>query len=386
MKKSLHVSAAGFAAFAALTVAACGTGTGAGRGEAPALKESLTGRFHIGTALSADHIHERDALADAIIVRHFDAIVPENCMKSGPMQPREGEFFWNDADRFVEYGEKHGMWITGHCLVWHSQAPSWFFTDADGNDVSREVLIERMRSHIHAVVGRYKGRVRGWDVVNEAIMEDGSYRQSRFVRIIGEDFIPLAFQFAHEADPDAELYYNDYNEWFPGKRDAIVKLVGELKARGLRIDGVGMQGHVGMNSPTVDEYRAAIDAYGKAGVKVMITELDMSALPSPTRRGGAGGANIADTVGYREAMNPFTSAISNEVSEQWNARMGELFRLFLERDDVVSRVTLWGVTDATSWKNDFPMPGRTDYPLLFDRQYGAKPVVWDIANMAGEIK
>ena len=380
MKRRFYVS--GAAMIAALTAYGCAGGAGTNGGEAPALKESLAGRFHIGTALNADYIWERDAQADAIVTRHFDAIVPENVMKSGPMQPREGEFFWDDADRFVEYGEKNGMWITGHCLVWHSQAPSWFFTDAEGNEVSPDVLIERMRTHIYAVVGRYKGRVKGWDVVNEAIMEDGSYRQSRFMRIIGKDFIPLAFQFAHEADPDAELYYNDYNEWYAGKRDAIVQLVGELKARGLRIDGVGMQGHVSMDSPTIEEYRAAIDAYGGAGVKVMITELDMSALPTPTRRGGAGGANIADTVGYREAMNPFTRAISEQVSQQWNARMGELFKLFLEKDDVVSRVTLWGVTDETSWKNDYPMPGRTDYPLLFDRDYQPKPVVWQIAEMA----
>ena len=380
MKRRFYVS--GAAMIAALTAYGCAGGAGTNGGEAPALKESLAGRFHIGTALNADYIWERDAQADAIVTRHFDAIVPENVMKSGPMQPREGEFFWDDADRFVEYGEKNGMWITGHCLVWHSQAPSWFFTDAEGNEVSPDVLIERMRTHIYAVVGRYKGRVKGWDVVNEAIMEDGSYRQSRFMRIIGKDFIPLAFQFAHEADPDAELYYNDYNEWYAGKRDAIVQLVGELKARGLRIDGVGMQGHVAMDSPTIEEYRAAIDAYGGAGVKVMITELDMSALPTPTRRGGAGGANIADTVGYREAMNPFTRAISEQVSQQWNARMGELFKLFLEKDDVVSRVTLWGVTDETSWKNDYPMPGRTDYPLLFDRDYQPKPVVWQIAEMA----
>ncbi len=380
MKKRFSILGAALVGLTAIAAAGCGGTQNAGEGEAPSMKDALAGRFYIGTALNADNIYERDAEADAIIKRHFDAIVPENCMKSGPMQPREGEFFWNDADRFVEYGEKNGMWITGHCLVWHSQAPSWFFTDTNGADVSREVLIERMKNHIYTVVGRYKGRVKGWDVVNEAIMEDGSYRQSKFVRIIGEDFIPLAFQFAHEADPDAELYYNDYNEWYPGKRDAIVKLVGELKARGLRIDGVGMQGHIGMDSPTLDEYRAAIDAYGAAGVKVMITELDMSALPRPTR--GAGGANIADTVGYREAMNPFTRALSQEVSDQWNARMGEYFKLFLDRSDIVSRVTLWGVTDATSWKNNYPMAGRTDYPLLFDREYQAKPVIWEIANMA----
>jgi endo-1,4-beta-xylanase len=348
----------------------------------PPLKESLAGRFHIGTALSTTYIFERDPRADTIIKRHFDAIVAENCMKSGPLQPREGEFYWEDADAFVEFGERNGMWITGHCLVWHSQAPRWFFTDAEGNDVSREVLIERMRNHIHTVVGRYKGRVKGWDVVNEAIMEDGSYRKSKFQTIIGDDFIPLAFQFAHEADPDAELYYNDYNEWYPGKREAIVKLVGSMREAGLRIDGVGMQGHIGMDYPTLEEYRASIDDYAAAGVKVLITEFDMSALPRPTR--GAGGANLADTVGYSQRMNPFTAGISKEASREWNQRMGDFFRLFIEKAGTVSRVTMWGVTDATSWKNGYPMRGRTDYPLLFDREYKAKPIVWDIAKMVNE--
>ncbi len=180
------------------------------------LKEALKDKFHIGAALNTDYIWERDPKADALIKDQFDAIVAENCMKSMYLQPREGEFFWDDADRFVEFGEAGGMWITGHCLVWHSQAPAWFFVDGDGNDVSREVLIERMRAHIHAVVGRYKGRIKGWDVVNEAILEDGSWRQSKFFTIIGKDFVNLAFRLAHEADPDAELYYNDYNEWHPG--------------------------------------------------------------------------------------------------------------------------------------------------------------------------
>jgi endo-1,4-beta-xylanase len=344
------------------------------------LKEALSGKFHIGTALNRTHIFEEDSGADAIVKRHFDAIVAENCMKSGPLQPREGEFYWDEADRMVDFGERNGMWITGHCLVWHSQTPAWFFTDAEGNDVSREVLIERMKTHITTVVGRYKGRIKGWDVVNEAIMEDGSYRQSKFFTIIGEDFISLAFNFAHEADPDAELYYNDYNEWYPDKRAAIVRLVENLRASGLRIDAVGMQGHIGMDYPSLEEYRASIDQYAAAGVKVLITELDLSALPRPQR--GVGGANIADTVAYMAQMNPFTGGITEEASAKWNARMGEFFALFIEKAGTVSRVTMWGVTDATSWKNNHPMRGRTDYPLLFGRDYEPKPVVWEIAKMA----
>jgi endo-1,4-beta-xylanase len=345
--------------------------------EVPSLKAALQGKFHIGAALSVPYIYERDPKANELIKYQYDAIVAENCMKSETLQPTEGQFFWDDADRFVKYGEDNGMWITGHCLVWHSQAPAWFFTDSEGNDVSREVLIERMKTHIQTVVGRYKGRVKGWDVVNEAILEDGSWRDSKFHTIIGPDFIDLAFQFAHEADPDAELYYNDYNEWYPGKVAEVVKMVNRFKANGIRIDAIGMQGHVSMDSPTLNEYRAAIDAYIGAGVNVMVTDLDMSALPSY----GQTSANISDTEAFNAEMNPYTKGLPEAVAAKWTARMDDLFRLFLDYPGKMTRVTFWGVTDATSWKNDFPMPGRTDYPLPFDRNYEPKQVVYDIAEM-----
>ncbi len=189
----------------------------------------------------------------------------------------------------------------------------------------------------------------------------------------------MAFRFAHEADPDAELYYNDYNEWHPGKVATIVDMVQRFKAEGIRIDAVGMQGHFGMDYPSIEEFRAAIDAYAGAGVKVMVTELDMSALPRPQR--GAGGANIADTVAYKAAMNPYTAGLPEEVAAAWDKRMGEFFRLFIDNSDKVTRVTFWGVTDETSWKNDFPVRGRTDYALPFDRDYRAKPEVKEIVAM-----
>ncbi|MDR0349685.1 MAG: endo-1,4-beta-xylanase [Tannerella sp.] len=343
----------------------------------PSLKEAIKDKFLIGTALNTNQIWGKDTAAVKIVKEQFNSIVAENCMKSMYIQPAEGEFNFTDADKFVEFGEQHQMFVTGHTLIWHSQAPDWFFTDGEGKDVSKEVLTARMKNHITTLVSRYKGRIKGWDVVNEAILDDGSWRESKFYTIIGEDFIPLAFEFAHAADPDAELYYNDYNEWHAGKRDAIVRLVNSLKEKGLRIDGVGMQGHVGMDYPSADEYQAAIDAYASAGVKVMITELDVSALPSPR---GNTGANIADTEAYRQEMNPYTSGLSDAMSSAWNRRMGELFELFIENSDKIARVTTWGVTDGDSWKNNFPMPGRTDYPLLFDRQYRAKPVVKEISN------
>lgn len=334
------------------------------------LKSALADKFHIGTALNSWQIAGRDSMAHEIITRHFNAIVPENCMKSMYLQPREGIFRFDEADAFVRFGEEYDMHITGHCLIWHSQLPHWFLTDDEGNDVSPEVLRQRMKDHISTMVGRYKGRIKGWDVVNEAIMEDGSYRRSKFYEILGEEFIPLAFQFAHEADPDAELYYNDYNMYFPGKREAVCRLVSELKARGLRIDAVGMQGHIDMHHPSLEEFEASINAYADAGVKVMITEFDMSALPSPWQS-----ANLNDTLSYEQRMNPYPQELPDSVSTQWNERMMQYMQLFIAHADDITRVTMWGVTDATSWKNDFPIRGRTDYPLLFDRHYQPKPIV-----------
>jgi endo-1,4-beta-xylanase len=236
-----------------------------------------------------------------------------------------------------------------------------------------------MKSHISTVVSRYKGRIKGWDVVNEAILEDGSYRKSRFYEILGEEFIPLAFQYAQEADPNVELYYNDYNEWYPGRIETIIRLIKTLKERGIRIDAIGMQGHVGMDSPSIDEYEKAILAYTSAGVKVMVTEFDLSILPPP-RRGI--GADLSVNEEYQKSLNPYTEGVPDDVMQQWSNKMLEYFNLFLKYPGKVSRVTQWGVTDGGSWKNGFPVRGRTDYPLLFDRNHQAKPVVADIIKLA----
>ena len=343
------------------------------------LKKALEGKFLIGTAVNSNQIWGKDTLADKVITQQFDAIVAENCMKSMHLQPKEGEFYFNDADQFVEFGERNNMFITGHCLVWHSQAPQWFFTDEQGKDVSKEALIERMKNHITTVVSRYKGRVKGWDVLNEAFNDDGAYRESKFYEIIGEEYIPLAFKFAHEADPDAELYYNDYNEWYVGKTAAIVKMIKQLRDQGLRIDAIGMQGHIGMDYPSLEEYKAAIDAYATAGVKVMITEFELSALPTPRRNVGA---NVSDIEAYRKEMNPYTNGLPDSTATAWTNRMASFFKLFIDNKEKIERVTLWGVTDGQSWKNDFPMPGRTDYPLLFDRNYQPKAIVKQIIDMA----
>lgn len=334
------------------------------------LKSRFDQKFFIGTALNVRQIAGEDTCAERIVKQHFNSVVAENCMKSEELQPSEGVFTFQEADQFVRWGENNNMRIIGHCLIWHSQLPQWFCKDEQGKLVSPEVLKNRMRDHIYTVVGRYKGRVHGWDVVNEAIEDDGSWRKSPFYEIMGEEFIAWAFQCAHEADPDAELYYNDYNMYGRKKRAKVVELVQMLKVRGLRIDAVGMQGHIGIDYPSIKQFEQSILAFSAVGVKVMITELDMSALPTVSVS-----ANVSERVAYNARNNPYTDGLPLAVAEKWNRRMYDFFHLFLKHADVITRVTVWGVSDNDSWKNNFPVRGRTDYPLLFDRQCQMKPFV-----------
>jgi endo-1,4-beta-xylanase len=346
-----------------------------------ALQEALKGKFLIGVAMNADQITGKDTAGVRLIKEHFNSITPENCMKSEVLQPEEGKFDFALADQYVDFGQKNNMFIVGHTLIWHSQAPKWFFVDKDGKDVSREVLIERMKNHITTVVGRYKGRVHGWDVVNEAIEDDGSFRKSKFYQIIGEDFIRLAFEFAHEADPEAELYYNDYSMSKEGKRDAVVKMVRNLQSQGVKIDGIGMQGHMTMDFPTLEEEEKSIVAFSETGVKVMITELDLTVLPSP---GTKVSADVALSYEYQKQLNPYPNGLPDSVAQAAHDRYAEFFRLFLKHADKIDRVTMWGLTDRDSWRNNWPVPGRTDYPLLFDRNYQPKPIVETIIKEANQ--
>ena len=236
---------------------------------AASLKEAYAPYFKVGVALSGRVFSRPGSPEAALAAREFSSITAENEMKPEGLQPREGDFRWGAADRFVEFGERNGMKIIGHCLVWHSQTPGWFFRNADGSKADRETLIRRMRDHIHAVVGRYKGRVHGWDVVNEAFDDSGRLHPSPWRDGIGDAFMEFAFRFAHEADPDAELYYNDYNMFSRGKRRGVVQMVRDFKAKGIRIDAVGLQTHAGLTSPAVSEYEATIVALAEAGVAAL---------------------------------------------------------------------------------------------------------------------
>jgi endo-1,4-beta-xylanase len=333
------------------------------------LKDSFAGQFLVGAALNEAHFTEQDAATTALISKHFNTITPENALKWEALQPEVDRFDFAAADRFVEFGERHDMFIIGHTLVWHSQTPKAVFEE-NGKPVSREVLLERMRTHINTVVGRYKGRIKGWDVVNEALNEDGSLRRSPWLKIIGPDYIQKAFEFAHEADPAAELYYNDYSIENERKRRGAVKLVKRLQAAGVKITGIGIQGHVKLDWPTLEQLDATLRAFGKLGVQTMITELDVDILPG---RDGSGSADISLRRASNPALNPYTQGLPSEMQQILAARYSDLFSVYRKHSSSLSRVTFWGVTDGDSWLNGWPIAGRTSHPLLFDREGNPKP-------------
>ena len=343
----------------------------------PTLKETVGKYFYIGAAVNTSCVWERNTVEANIVKDNFNSIVAENCMKGEVIHPEENRYDWRDADQTVAFAEKYGLTVFGHCLVWHSQPPRWMFTDDKGKPVTREVLIDRMYHHITTVVSHYRGRIKGWDVVNEAFNDDGTLRHTPYYNIIGPDYIELAFRFAHAADPDAELYYNDYNLSTPAKRDGVCKLVRALKAKGIRIDAVGMQSHNGYNYPDLNNYEASIDSFAACGVKVQMTELDINMLPNPK---SFGGAEISQRYQYNKEYNPYVKGLDKKAQKVFDSRYLALFDIYRRHAAQIERVTLWGVTDATSWLNDWPIPGRTNYPLLFDRAGKAKKVVKEICK------
>lgn len=343
------------------------------------LKDALDGKFLIGTAMNTPMINGTDNASLSILHKHFASVVAENCMKSGPIHPKEGEFDFELSDKFIDFAQQNDLYTVGHCLVWHSQAPRWLFVDDQGKDVSREVLIERLKTHISTVVGRYKGKVDCWDVVNEAFEDDGSWRNTKFYQIIGEEYMELAFKYAHEADPDAELIYNDYSTFHQGRREAMVKLIKNLKEKGLRIDGVGMQAHSGMDNPPLDEFEKSLIAFAETGADVHITELDITAIPFPNRRVGA---EVSASFEYKQKMDPYAEGLTDSARVALHDRYLDFFELFLKHEDKIKRVTLWGVADPDSWRQNWPIRGRTDFPLLFDRDYKPKPIVESIIKAA----
>lgn len=350
------------------------------------LKEVYKDAFLIGAAVNPAIVSGEDKTSQDIVINHFNSITVENVMKAALINPEPGVFNFKPADEYVAFGEQHKMFIIGHTLVWHNQCPAWFFTNAQGQPNTKAEQIERLREHIKTVAGRYAGRVHAWDVVNEVIDDDGNYRPTTWVKAFGngDTMVKYAFQFAAEYAPNTELYYNDFNSWRPAKRDGIVRLVKMLQKEGIRIDGVGMQAHWGLNYPKTNYIEDAIDAYAACGVKVMITELDVDVLPI-TKEGQVIGQVMADKQFQLEEfkffLDPYWQGLPEKVQAELTLRYEALFSIFYKRRNKIARVTLWGVNDGMSWKNGYPVPGRTNYPLLWNRQSQAKPALKAVLNV-----
>jgi endo-1,4-beta-xylanase len=334
------------------------------------LKEAFKPHFLVGAALEPGVFHGRDEATSRLVVEQFNAVSPENALKWSLLQPTEGVFTFDDADAFVQFGVRHEMNIHGHVLVWHNQVPQWVFRDKKGQRASRDLLLDRMRAHISTVVRRYKGRIACWDVVNEAIDDDGTLRNSEWLQIIGEDYIEKAFEYAHEADPQAHLSYNDYNIVIGKKHERVLRLVADLKKKGVPIDTVCEQGHWRLDWPAAAEIEKGIDEIAATGVNVMITELDIDILPPAWDHRHK---DLSKDAALKAQLDPYAAGLPDEMQAKLAGRYAELFALFVRRKTVLSNVTFWGETDRHSWLNAWPVKGRTNYPLLFDRSGKPKP-------------
>ena len=337
------------------------------------LKDAYKDAFKIGAAVNPAIVNGRDKQSQDIVVEHFNSITVENVMKAGLINPEPGVFRYGPADEYVAFGKKHDFFTVGHTLVWHNQTPDWFFKNEDGSLKTKEEVKERLRQHIETVAGTYAGKVQAWDVVNEVIDDDGSYRPTTWVNGVGDgdELVRLSFKYAAQYAPNTELYYNDFNAWRPEKVKGIVKMVKMLQANGIRIDGVGIQGHWGLNYPKNEYIEAAIEAYAACGVKVMITELDVDVLPL-TKEGQIIGQAFShkqfQNEEFKTYLDPYINGLPADISKALADRYAELFGIFLKHRHQIDRVTLWGIKDDMSWKNGYPIPDRTNYPLLWDRQ------------------
>jgi endo-1,4-beta-xylanase len=348
-----------------------------------ALKAAFKSDFLIGAALNRRQFSAEDKSELALIERHFNSITAENQLKWQYVHPLPGKFDFTAADQYVSFGEKRKMVVIGHTLVWHRQTPNWVFQDEKGKPVDRDTLLGRMKEHIYTVVGRYKGRIKSWDVVNEAVNADGSMRQSPWLKIIGEDYVAKAFQFAHEADPSAELYYNDYALEDAPKRAGAVRLMEQLKKQSVPIAGIGLQGHNRLDWPSLEQQEITISTFAKLGLRVSITELDVDILPVVSEDIGP---TMKLTDELQSSLNPYRNGLAPTVSTEQAKRYAELFNVYLKYRDAIDRVTLWGVSDADSWLNNWPVRGRTNYPLLFDRSGQPKEALAAVLKAAEDFK
>ena len=330
------------------------------------LKEYYKDYFPIGVAVNPRMI--QNGPESALILAQFASMTPENAMKIGPIHPEENRYNWKDADAIVDFAQTHQLKVRGHTLCWHNQTPTWLFIDSTGKQVSRDVLLARLKRHIQDVVGRYKGKIYAWDVVNEAVPDGGeaSFRPTKFYEIIGEEYLEKAFQYAHEADPKALLFYNDYNTENAIKRERIYQLVKKLKDKGVPIHGVGLQGHWSIYEPTTQQLEESITRFASLGLTVQITELDVSIHAKEHER--------------RETTTAETTVFTADMNDRQAAQYKMLFDVFRKHRDKLSGVTFWNLSDKSSWLDNFPVKGRKDYPLLFDQNFQPKKAFFEVVN------
>jgi len=333
------------------------------------LKDAYKGAFYVGVAINTPQITGKDAAGDDVIVAQFNSVTPENALKWENILSKPGVYDFTLADKYVAFGEKHHMFIVGHNLVWHAQTPESVFQDEQGKPISRDALLQRLRDHIFTVVGRYKGRIQSWDVVNEALNDDGTLRKSKWEQIIGDDYILKAFEWVHEADPQVELNYNDYSLENPAKRAGAIALVKNLQAHGIPIAVVGNQAHVSLRSPTAEVEDQTVKELAATGVKVAITELDIDVLPEVSW----GSADVNLRAARDPKLDPYPNGLPDAVQKELAQKYASLFEVYWKNRAVMSRVTLWGLSDADSWRNNWPVPGRTDDCLLWNRKLQPKP-------------
>lgn len=339
-----------------------------GHSKSKGLKDAFKKNFLIGTALNTSQIEEKDPQVNALILQQFNAATPENIMKAEIIHPEWDRYNFDLADKIVAYGTKNNIKINGHTLIWHSQLPSFARRIKDVDSFKTF-----FNNHISTVASRYNGKVFSWDVVNEALNEDGTMRKSIFLDKLGDNFVTEAFRLAEKAAPKTELYYNDYNNEQPKKREGCIALIKKIQAAGVRIDGVGIQGHWHLGRIPLKDIEESILAYHALGLKVMFTELDIEMLPRNFQ-----GADVNQRQASNPALNPYAKGIPDSILQQQANDYASLFKLFLKHKDKVTRVTFWGVNDGQSWLNGWPVPGRTNYPLLFDRAFQPKPAYFAV--------
>ncbi|MDB4134253.1 endo-1,4-beta-xylanase [Flavobacteriaceae bacterium] len=345
----------------------CASSYGNNLNSTDSLKKYYSSFFNIGAAINEDIILGLDNDSKQIVETQFNSITPENSLKWMFVQPYPNSFNFTVADKYVNIGLKNKMHIVGHALVWHSQ-----LADFMQNVKSKAEMNKHFENHINTVVSRYKGKIDAWDVVNEAFNEDGSLRESVFYKFLGKNYIEKAFKLANEIDPNADLIYNDYNLYKKEKRDGVIQMVKQMQSKGIKIDGIGVQAHWSLNQPSLNEIEQIIFDISELGVDVMFTELDISVLPSPWEQVGAEVSQNFSRFEGDAKMNPYPDKLPKSIQNKLAKRYNDIFQLFIKHSDKISRVTFWGVMDKHSWLNDFPIKGRTNYPLLFDRNYQAK--------------